>query len=186
MLPQTVTRSTAPIRDCPTCGKHRSSVAYARATEVQIFTPAYHRLEGGLLIAAYQQDQINRFRRLLDYDKVLDWARTTRSAVVGIAGQKNRHPFRCYLNDVDPSTTNRPRWDVYLSACDALQRFAHTPHGRALTIFASFAVQPTGVTFTVYHPLPTWTVHVLARLHTLPAGQPITREQFISLLHARA
>ena len=184
MLPST--RLTTPIRDCPLCGKHRSTVAYARATQVWVFTPAYHLFERGLLIAAYQQEQIGRFRRLLDYDRVLDWARTTRRAVVGIAHQKSRHPLRCYLNDVDPSTTDRPRWDVYLSACDALQRFAQTPHDRALTIFESLTVQPTGVTFTVYHPLPTWTVRVLARLHTLSAGQPITREQFISLLHARA
>jgi hypothetical protein len=179
------TPSTTPRRDCPLCGQHHSTVAYARAAQVRVFTPAYHVFERSLLIAAYQQEQIDRFRRLLDFDRILDWARTTRRAVVGVAHQKSRHPLRCYLNDVDPSSTNRPRWDVYLSACDALQRFAHAPHDRALTIFESFVIQPTGVTYTVYHPLPTWTGGVLARLHTLPAGHPITREQFISLLHAR-
>ena len=105
-------RSTTPRRDCPLCGQHRSTVAYARAAQVRVFTPAYHVFERGLLIAAYQQEQIDRFRRLLDYDRVLDWARTTRRAVVGITHQKSRHPLRCYLNDVDPSTTDRPRWDV--------------------------------------------------------------------------
>src|SRR5260370_17568114 len=133
MLPPT--RSTTPIRDCPLCGKHRSTVAYARAAQVRVFIPAYHRFERGLLIAAYQQEQIDRFRRLLDYDRVLDWARTTRRAVVGIVHQKSRHPLRCYLNDVDPSTTDRPRWDVYLSPSDALHRSAHTPHNPALPIF---------------------------------------------------
>jgi hypothetical protein len=186
MPTHTLPRSSMTTLQCPTCSKLRSRLAYARASEVSVFTPAYHQLAQGLLIAAYQYDQITRFRRLLDYDRVLDWARTTRNAIVGIARHKSRHPLRCYLNEVDPSTTNRSRWEVYLSACEALKHFRNMPHDRALTIFESFDVQPTGVIFTVYHPLPTWTVRVLTRLHTLPTGQPITRDQFISMLHARA
>jgi len=186
MPTHTLPRSPMTVLVCPTCGKPRSTLAYARASEVSVFTQAYHQLAQGLLIAAYQHDQLNRFRRLSDYDRVLDWARTTRSAIVGIAHHKSRHPLRCYLNEVDPSTTDRPRWEVYLSACDALKPFRNTPHDRALTIFESFAIQPAEVTFTVYHPLPTWTVRLMAGLHTLPTGHPITRDQFISMLHARA
>jgi len=149
-----------------------------------MYTPQYHRLEQAALIAAYQRDQLTHFRCLLDYDQVLAWARTTPRLIVGYAQRNEGHPMRRYLNDVDPATTGNARWDVYPSACEALKRFAHVPHTRATTIFECFHVQSTGVTFSVYVPLPSWTRSVMARLHDLPFGQPITREQFLSMLRA--
>ena len=169
---------------CPTCGKERSPIGYARANEVHVCTPQYHRLEQAALIAAYQRDQITHFRCVLDYDQVLAWARTTPRLIVGYAQRKEEHPMRRYLNDVDPTTTGHARWDVYPSACEALKRFANAPHTRAITIFEYFHVQLTGVTFTAYFPLPSWTRGVMARLHDLPFGQAITREQFVSMLRA--
>jgi len=149
-----------------------------------MYTPQYHRLEQAALIAAYQRDQLTHFRCLLDYDQVLAWARTTPRLIVGYAQRNEGHPMRRYLNDVDPATAGNARWDVYPSACEALKRFAHVPHTRATTIFECFHVQSTGVTFSVYVPLPSWTRSVMARLHDLPFGQPITREQFLSMLRA--
>ena len=178
----TLARSTTTI--CATCGKNRSPIGYARAREVHMYTPQYHRLEQAALIAAYQRDQLTHFRCLLDYDQVLAWARTTPRLIVGYAQRNEGHPMRRYLNDVDPATAGNARWDVYPSACEALKRFANAPHTRAITIFEYFHVQLTGVTFTAYFPLPSWTRGVMARLHDLPFGQAITREQFVSMLRA--
>ncbi len=167
---------------CLTCGKNCSPIGYARASDVQVYTPQYHQLEQSVLIAAYQRDQITHVRRLLDYHKVLDWARTTPRLLVGSAQRKEGHPLRRYLNDVDPTTTGRARWEIFPSACDALKRFPNVPHTRNTTVFECFHVQSTGVTFTIYCPLPSWTRGVMARLQDLPFGQPITREQLVSML----
>ena len=178
----TLTRSTTVI--CPTCGKERSPIGYARASEVYVYTPQYHQWEQAALIAGYQGDLITLFRRLLNYDKVLDWARTTPRLIIGYAQRKEGHPFRRYLDDVDLPTNGQARWDIYPSACDALKRFANVPHTRGITVFECFHIQPTGVTFSVYFPLPSWTRGVLARLQDLPFGQAITREKFVSMLRA--
>src|SRR5215467_9259855 len=68
----TYTRHAA--RPCPRCGINRSPIAYARAKEVTVYHPDYDDLEGECMVAAYQEDQLKIFRRLMDYDKILAWA----------------------------------------------------------------------------------------------------------------
>jgi hypothetical protein len=185
MITHTLIPSPTSTWSCPRCGKIRSPLAYARAIQVHAYIPEFHRLERALLVTAYQQKQLTRFRSLLDYDQVCAWARTTPRTVVGIAGHAHEHPFRRFLNDVDPSsTTGRPRWVLFLSACDALKRFAHIPHTANITLFECFRISPTGVTYTVYCPLPSWTRGILACLEALPSGTKITREHFLTLLRA--
>ena len=178
----TSTRSASQL--CPTCGKTRSPIAYARATEVQAYTPAYHRLGTEQLMRAYQQDQLTQFRTLLDYERLVAWARTTPHRIVGIAHRRASHPLRWYLNEVNPAPGGRERWDLYLSACDALKRFPYLPHDRGIAIFGSFHLHPAGVTFTLYCPLPRWTWGLLAELEAYPRDARITRELFLTLLRA--
>ena len=170
---------------CSTCGRTRSPLAYARAREVHAYAPAYHDLPREQMMQAYQQDQLTLFRTLMDYDKVLAWARTTPHCIIGVAGHLASHPLRRYLNEVNPAPSGHARWDLFLSACDALQGFPHLPHHRGIVVFGSFHLHQVGVTFTLYYPLPGWTQGLLAQLEAFPRDARITRELFLTLLRAR-
>jgi hypothetical protein len=179
-----IASTRSPSQICPMCGKARSAIAYAHAKEVHAYTPAYHHLSTEQLMRAYQQDQLTLFRKLMDYERLVAWARTTPHRIVGVARHPASHPVRRYLNEVAPAPGGRDRWDLYFSACDALKRFPHLPHDRGISIFGSFHLHPTGVTFTLYCPLPRWTWGLLAELEAFPPGARITRELFLTLLRA--
>ena len=179
-----IASTRSPSQICPTCGKTRSPLAYAHAKEVHVYTPAYHRLGTEQLMRAYQQDQLTLFRQLMDYERLVAWARTTPHRIVGVARHPASHPVRRYLNEVAPAPGGRDRWELYLSACDALKRFPHLPHDRGISIFGSFHLHPAGVTFTLYCPLPRWTWGLLAELEAFPRDARITRELFLTLLRA--
>ncbi len=169
----------------PVCSDRRTPVAYARALQVAVNTPAYHQLSRERMKAAYQQDQLNLFRKLMDYDKVLIWAKTTPLKVVGWTQHRKRHPLRWYLNTVSPATNGLPRWDIYLSACEALAKFTDVPHTGTVSLLENFRVLPgVGATFTLYCPLPVWTRALMLTLADLPYNAPITREYFLTLLRA--
>jgi hypothetical protein len=181
----TDTRTRSAFEVCSTCGKTRSPIAYARAKEVHAYIPAYHHLGTEQMMRAYQQDQLTLFRKLMDYERVVSWARTTPNRIVGIAHRQASHPLRWYLNEVNPAPGGRDRWDLFLSACDALKSFPHLPHDRGISIFGSFHLHPAGVSFTLYCPLPRWTWGLLAELEAFPRGARITQELFLTLLRAR-
>lgn len=184
MTPSSLTRSLR--MDCPICGKTRSPIGYAHAKEVHASTLAYHRLGKEQMMHAYQVDQLTLFRKLMDYDKVLAWARTTTHRVVGMAHRKASHPLQCYLNEVNPAPNGPDRWDIFPSACDALKGFVHLPHSRAFAVFGSFHIHPTGVTYDLYLPLPSWTQGLMARLEALSFDTKISRELLVTMLHAAA
>ena len=184
MTTHALTRSGPQL--CPTCGQTRSPLAYARAKEVHVSVPAYHDLSREQMMQAYQRDQLTLFRRLLDYDRVLAWARTTPHRIVGVAGRLASHPLRRYLNEVNPAPGGHERWDLFLSACDALKGFPHLPHDWSIAVFGSFHLHQVGVTFTLYCPLPGWTRGILAQLEAFPRDARISREVFLTLLRARA
>lgn len=170
-------------KTCPICGDSRTPVAYARALQVAAYTPAYHQLSRERMKTAYQLDQLALFRKLMDYDKVLIWAKTTPLSVVGWTQQRNGHPLQWYLNAVNPATNGLPRWDIYLSACEALARFPGVPHTGTVALLENFRVVPgVGATFTFYCPLPAWTRTLMSALANLPNDLPITREHLLTLL----
>ena len=181
-----LTHTRPAARTCPRCGVNRSPIAYARAKEVTVYHPDYDDLEGERMVAAYQEDQLKIFRRLMDYDKVLEWTKTTPRKVVGWAGRIAYHPFRRYLNDVDPVKEGWYRWDIYPSACDALKQFTHIPHTCSITVLECFKLHPGGVTFTLYCPLPAWTRGIMERIAGLPFDSKISRELFLTMLRTRA
>ena len=172
-------------KTCPACGDSRTPLAYARALQVAAYTPAYRRLSREHMRAAYQLDQLDLFRKLMDYDKVLIWAKTTPLKVVGWTQHRKSHPLRWYLNTVSPATNGLPRWDIYLSACEALARFPGVPHTGTVALLENFRVLPdVGATFILYCPLPAWTRALMSALADLPYNAPITREHFLTLLRA--
>ena len=183
-IPTTAEPSPTAIR-CRTCGKpFLDSLAYARANEITLFIPEYHRLGTEHLAARYQQHQIQVFRTLMDYDNLLAWARTVPRKTIGWAGQRKYHPLRRYLNDLDPAQDGRFHWDIFPCICEVkvLQSIPQT----GLTTFSHFRSHERGVTFTMHIPLPGWTHQLLAHLEALPYNAPITRELFYTLLCARA
>jgi len=91
-------------KTCTVCGESRTPVAYARALQVAAYTPAYQRLSRERMRAAYQLDQLDLFRKLMNYDKVLMWAKTTPLKIVGWTQHRKSHPLRWNLNTVSLST----------------------------------------------------------------------------------
>jgi hypothetical protein len=183
--PSALERTQAPVC-CRRCGKSftsSDSLAYARANELTLYIPEYHRLGTEHLAAQYQQHQIQVFRTLMDYDRVLAWASTVPWKTVGWAGQRKYHPLRRFLNDVDPPMDGRFRWDIFPCMCEAkaLQSLPQT----GVTAFSHFRIQECGVTFTIHIPLPRWTHQLIAHLEALPFHTPITREHLYTLLHAQ-
>jgi hypothetical protein len=172
-------------RVCLICGNAYSPIAYARAKEVKVYIPEYHQLSREQMMAAYHSYQVGAFHSLMDYDRVVAWAKTTPRKVVGWAGRIKYHPLRRYLNDADPVGEKWYRWDIYLSACDALKRFAHLPHTWGCSVYECYRVHPDGVIYTIYIPLPTWTQGLMARLAALPFDSQITRELFLTMLRAK-
>lgn len=182
--PTTFEPTQAVVR-CRRCSKPLTasdSLAYARANELTLYIPEYHRLGMELLAARYQQHQIQAFRTLIDYDRVLAWARTVPRKTVGWAGQRKYHPLRRYLNDVDPPQDGRFHWDIFPCLCQvkALQRLPQI----GLTTFSHFCVHERGVTFTMHIPLPKWTHRLIACLEALPYHTPITREHLYTMLYS--
>ena len=170
---------------CRRCSKPLTasdSLAYARANELTLYIPEYHRLGMEHLCAQYQQHQIQAFRTLIDYDRVLAWARTVPRKTVGWAGQRKYHPLRRYLNDVDPPQDGRFHWDIFPCLCQvkALQRLPQI----GLTTFSHFRVHERGVTFTMHIPLPKWTHRLIMSLEALPYHTPITREHLYTMLYS--
>jgi hypothetical protein len=183
LIPSTFEQSQAPVC-CRMCGKpFADSLAYARANELTLYIPEYHRLGTEHLAAQYQQHQIRLFRRLMDYDHVLAWARTVPRKTIGWAGQRKYHPLRRYLNDTDPPQDGRFHWDIFPCLCQvkALQRLPQT----GLTTFSHFRVHERGVNFTMHIPLPRWTHQLIIGLEALPFHTPITREHFYTMLRSR-
>ena len=156
MASQTQTLTRPAHITCPICGNNRSPIAYASAKKVMVYIPKYHQLSKERMMAAYQHDQLNAFRVLLDYERVLACAQTTPRKVVGWAGRKEYHPLRRYLNDADPVKKGWYRWDIFPSACAALERFTHIPHTRGCPVFECFRIRPNGASFTLYTSLPIW------------------------------
>lgn len=172
---------------CQACGDSCTPVAYVRALQVAAYTPAYHRLCRECMKTAYQLDQLDLFRKLLDYDKVIVWAKTTPLKVVGWTQQRKSHPLRWYLNAVNPATNGVPRWDIYHSACEALASFPNVPHTGTVALLENFRVLPdVGVTYNFYCPLPGWTRALMSALADLPYKAPITKEHFLTMLRAYA
>lgn len=169
---------------CRSCGKpFLKSLAYARANELTLFILEYHHLITEHLTARYQQHQIRVFRTLMDYERVLEWARTVPRNIVGWAGQRKYHPLRRYLNDVDPPRDGRFHWDIFPCSC-AVNALKHLPQ-TGLTVFSHVRLHECGATFTMHTPLPKWTQQFMARLEALPYHTPITREHVCTLLRAR-
>jgi hypothetical protein len=182
-IPTTADPSLAAVC-CRSCGKpFLESLAYARANELTLYIPEYHRLEKEHLTARYQHHQIQTFRTLLDYDRVLTWARTVSRPIVGWAGQRKYHPLRRYLNDVDPPRDGRFLWDIFPCNCQ-IKALQHLPQ-TGLTMFSHFRLQERGVTFTMHIPLPKWTHQFMAHMEALPYHTPITREHVCTLLRAQ-
>jgi hypothetical protein len=184
-LPTTIEPTQAVVR-CRRCGKPLTtsdSLPYARANDRTLYIPEYHRLGTELLATQYQQHQIQVFRSLMDYDRVLAWARTVPRKTIGWAGQRKYHPLRRYLNDVDPAQDGRFHWDIFPCICQvkALQRLPQT----GLTTFSHFRIHERGVTFTMHIPLPRWTHQLISRLEALSDHTPISREYFFTMLRAR-
>ncbi len=170
---------------CPKCGPHLVPLPYVRATDVRAYKSEYHHLNHALLLAAYRQDALKMFERVMDYDRICAWARTTPRAILGRGQRREDHPFRHYLNDMFPTHEGwHARWAVFSSACEALRGFPHLPHHRNISLFVNVVIQPTDVTFTLYHPLPAWTQKVMAQLDALPFESKITREYFLTLLRS--
>jgi hypothetical protein len=170
---------------CPTCGPNLVPLAYARAIDVRAYKPEYHHLNRDLMLAGYRQDALKMFERVMDYDRVCAWARTTPRALVGRGQRREDHPFRHYLNDMFPAHEGwHARWAVFSSACEALRGYPHLPHHGKVSLFVNVAIQPTEVTFTFYTPLPAWTQRVMAQLDALPFNCKITREYFLTLLRS--
>jgi hypothetical protein len=182
--PSTAEPSPIAVR-CRRCGtSFADSLAYARANELTLYIPEYHRLGAEHLATWYQQHQIQVFRTLMDYDNVLAWSRMVPRKIVGWAGQYKYHPLRRYLNDVDPPKDGHFHWDIFPCNCQvkALQRLPQT----ALTTFSHFRMHERGVTFTMHIPLPKWTHQLIARIEALPYHTPITRQHLYTMLHGRA
>ncbi len=176
---------------CSRCGSHLQPVPYARATELRVYRPEYHLLlSQELMLKAYQQEQLALFHRLLDYDRVCDWAKTTRRAIVGVANCKEGHPLKHYLDDIFPSHdipdqgSWHARWRIFPTACEALKGYPHLPHHERLSFFTNMAIQSASVTFTMYAPLPSWTQRLMTHLRALPFDCKITREYFLTLLRS--
>jgi len=183
LIPSTFEHSRAPVC-CRLCGKpFADSLAYARANELTLYIPDYHRLGTEHLTAHYQQHQIQVFRRLMDYDHVLAWARTVPRKTIGWAGQRKYHPLRRYLNESDPPQDGRFHWDIFPCLCQikALQFLPQT----GLTTISHFRVHERGVTFTMHTPLPRWTHQLIMSLEALPYNTPITREHLYTMLRSR-
>lgn len=173
---------TTPKR-CPTCGLFRSQLSYMRASDLRMFLPEYHTLSETRLLKAYQQEQIAEYGRVMTYDRVVDWARTTRHTTVGVVGRNDAHPFRRYLNEVYPDFQSwHARWTFYPSACDALKDFQQVSHSTGLFLFRNIAIQESQVSFTMYCPLPTWAQRMVAHLQSLPFNTPISREHLLTTL----
>jgi hypothetical protein len=172
-------------RTCPRCGPHLVPLAYARATDLRVSQPEYHQLNHDLMLEAYRRDALKVFERVMDYDRVCAWARTTSRAIVGRGQRPEDHPLRRYLNEMFPAYQGwHARWAVFSSACQALRGFPHVPHHSNVSLLVNVIVQPTDVTFTLYTPLPAWTQRVMAQLDAIPFGSPITREYFLTLLRS--
>jgi len=170
---------------CPMCGMHRSPIAYARAMELRMHKPEYHTLSQATMLLAYQQEQLSLFEQLMTYDRLCDWARTTRRGLFGLAGRVESHPLRYYLDDVYPGLDRwRAQWKIFSSACDALKGMKHIPHTRGIPFFPNAVVEETGVRLTMFCPLPTWTRRVMDQFQALPFGAKVTREHFLTMLRA--
>ncbi len=170
---------------CPQCGPYLVPRAYARATDLRLSQPEYHQLNQDLMLAAYRQDALMVFERVMDYDRVCAWARTAPRRLVGRGQRREDHPFRHYLNEMFPAHEGwHARWAVFSSACEALRGFPHLPHQGNVSLFVNVVVQPTDVTFSLYTPLPAWTQRVIAQLDAIPFEGTITREYFLTLLRS--
>lgn len=172
------------LEPCMACCACQTRVAYARAMELRAYTSAYHHEASRLAIAAYQKELQERFHQYMSYDRVCRWARTAPRRSFGIAHHPRAHPFQYYLADSYPTTVAewQPRWKIFPSACDALKAFPSLPHTCRLFLFENVSLQSTGITCTMFCPLPLWTQPVLKHLQAFPRNFPLDRDCLLSLL----
>src|SRR5712691_11384138 len=142
MLSMFLTHSRSPEILCSTCEKRHIPVGYTGATDLRAFRPEYHQLPQGQMLKAYQQDQIGQFHRMMNYERLLDWARTSPRAIVGIARRRGNHPLQRYLNEVfPPMGAWHARWEIFDTSCEALKGLQHVPQITSLSVCTAVSVQ---------------------------------------------
>jgi hypothetical protein len=190
--------SVSPIHLCPICqgkrekqGKEEAPLApvgYVCIQELRVpVPPEYEQYSQEHMLLLVQQEQIRFLQTMLDYDRVVDWARTTKVNIVGLGQRQDNHPLQRYLHEIYKLRKGlSASWQVYPSACEAFKGMSHVSHTRHQPLCTNAHLLPSGeVSLTLYCPLPSWTRAFMDSMRAIPNGCKITREMLCTLLRTR-
>jgi hypothetical protein len=187
---QLAAEPAAPVFRCEQCQQQPTApqVSYVRVLNLRAPVPsAYESLPEKRILSLVERDQVQCLQMVLDYDRVVDWARTTTLEVVGLARRRENHPLQRYLHETyQVRKGSCASCRLYQSACEAFKGIPHVVHTRHIPVCVNphLLAGAEEACLTLYCPLPSWTKSFLARLETLPNGGKITREMLCTLLRA--
>lgn len=175
---------------CPSCQQKNNAprISYVRVTNLRVPVRAsYVHLEKAHMLAQVSQEHIRFLEMLLDYDRLVHWATTTRTSVVGIGQSVIHHPIVRYLHEAYQCHLERTAdFHLYASVCEAFKGMHNLSHTKHMSMCLNATLLPEGsVSLTIYCPLPTWMNRLMMSIANIPNGGRITQEMFLTMLRSK-